>query len=43
MHSSIWGSAHPVSSLLAEIEEQRRKGELPALIQMVETLDAKKK
>src|SRR5580700_4355968 len=32
MHSSIWGSAHPVSSLLAEIEEQRRKGELPALI-----------
>lgn len=43
MHTSIWGSAHPVSKLLAEIEEQRRKGELPALIQMLETLDAKKK
>lgn len=43
MHSSIWGSAHPVSNLLAEIDEQRRKGELPALIQMLETLDAKRK
>ena len=43
MHSSIWGSAHPVSGLLAEIEAQRRKGELPALVQMLETLDAKKK
>jgi hypothetical protein len=43
MHTSIWGSAHPVSSLLAEIDEQRRKGELPAIIQMLETLDAKRK
>jgi hypothetical protein len=43
MHTSIWGSAHPVSNLLAEIEEQRSRGELPALIQMLEALDAKKK
>ena len=36
-------SAHPVSNLLAEIEETEVQGQLPALIQMLETLDAKKK
>jgi hypothetical protein len=42
MHPSIWGSAHPVSKLLSEIEKQRRDGHLPPLIGMLENLDSRK-
>lgn len=42
MHTSIWGSAHPVSQLLAQIEEQRAKGQLPPIIRMLEELDSER-
>jgi hypothetical protein len=43
MHTSVWGSAHPVSKMLAEIDEKRRAGNLPIPIRMLEELDAKNK
>lgn len=41
MHTSIWGSAHPVSKLLAEIEEQREQAKLPVHLHMLDELDKK--